>query len=118
MIKYLVLSDIHLGNKRNKTEEIIRNLDTFFENYGPGKTNKPVILLGDMNCIPEEVTIANFKENWDWVSAKENTYPCPNATKCIDFIFVLKNGVSYTKGESHSVFNTTTTDVKNVLFNS
>lgn len=38
MIKYLVLSDIHLGNKRNKTEEIIRNLDTFFENYGPGTT--------------------------------------------------------------------------------
>lgn len=36
MIKYLVLSDIHLGSKRNKTEEIIKNLDTFFENYGPG----------------------------------------------------------------------------------
>lgn len=86
--------------------------DWCLENYGPGKTNKPVILLGDMNCIPAEVTITNFKENWDWVSANENTFPCPNATKCIDFVFVLKNGVSYTKGESHSVFNTTTTDIE------
>ena len=38
------------------------------ENYGPGKTSKPVILLGDMNCIPAEITITKFKENWDWVS--------------------------------------------------
>ena len=86
--------------------------DWCLENYGPGKTTKPVILLGDMNCIPAEVTIANFKENWDWVSANENTFPCPNPTKCIDFVFVLKNGVSYTKGESHSVFRTLTTDIE------
>ena len=86
--------------------------DWCLENYGPGKTTKPVILLGDMNCIPAEVTIANFKENWDWVSANENTFPCPNPTKCIDFVFVLKNGVSYTKGESHSVFKTLTTDIE------
>lgn len=81
------------------------------ENYGPGKTSKPVILLGDMNCIPAEVTITKFKENWDWVSANEYSFPCPNPTKCIDFVFVLKNGVKYTKGDSHAVHSTTTTDI-------
>jgi DNA repair exonuclease SbcCD nuclease subunit len=32
-IKYLTLSDIHLGNQRNKTTEIIKNLDYFFDDY-------------------------------------------------------------------------------------
>lgn len=85
------------------------------ENYGPGKTSKPVILLGDMNCIPSEVTIAKFKENWDWVSANEFSFPCKpneNPTKCIDFVFVLKNGVKYKAGESHAVHNVTNTDIK------
>lgn len=31
--KFLVLSDIHLGNKKNPTSRIIKNLDTYFENY-------------------------------------------------------------------------------------
>lgn len=34
-IKYLVISDIHLGNERNTTKEIIANLDTYFDNYNP-----------------------------------------------------------------------------------
>ena len=81
------------------------------ENYGPGKTTKPVILVGDMNCIPAEITITKFKANWDWVSANEYTFRCPNPTKCIDFVFVLKNGVEYQKGDSHAVHSTTTTDI-------
>lgn len=32
-IRYLVISDIHLGHKRNKTIEIINNLDTYFTHY-------------------------------------------------------------------------------------
>jgi DNA repair exonuclease SbcCD nuclease subunit len=32
-INYLVLSDVHLGHKRNSTENIITNLDVFFDNY-------------------------------------------------------------------------------------
>lgn len=30
---YLVISDIHLGHPRNKTQEIISNLDAFFDDY-------------------------------------------------------------------------------------
>lgn len=33
VFKFLTISDIHLGNKKNPTKRIIRNLDTFFENY-------------------------------------------------------------------------------------
>lgn len=33
MIKYLVISDVHLGHSRNTTVEIIRNLDIFFGEY-------------------------------------------------------------------------------------
>lgn len=32
-LKYLVLSDVHLGSKNNTTVEIISNLDIFFDNY-------------------------------------------------------------------------------------
>ena len=34
-LRYLVLSDVHLGSKNNPTEGIITNLDTFFEDYSP-----------------------------------------------------------------------------------
>lgn len=73
------------------------------ENYGEGKIDKPVFLVGDMNCISTEVTISNFKKNWTLVSAKENTFPSDKPTKCIDYIFVLNNGVDFKAGESHSV---------------
>lgn len=33
VIKYLTISDIHLGHKRTKTSFIVRNLDTYFDNY-------------------------------------------------------------------------------------
>lgn len=32
-ISYLTISDVHLGNKRNTTYDICRNLDKFFDNY-------------------------------------------------------------------------------------
>lgn len=33
LISYLVISDIHLGNKRNTTKDICTNLNKFFNNY-------------------------------------------------------------------------------------
>lgn len=76
------------------------------KNFGAGKTTKPVIMLGDMNCLPSEETIKKFKENWTLVSSTELTFPNkPSAspTKCIDFIFVLNNNVKFEAGESHAV---------------
>lgn len=83
--------------------------DWALANYGPNKTTKPVILLGDMNCIPAEATITEFKKNWTMVSAKEPTFPSKNT--CIDYIFVLNNGAEYEVGTSHAVPSNSAADV-------
>ena len=82
------------------------------ENYGSGKTSKPVFLVGDMNCIPSETTITGFKKNWTLVSCMENTFPSDKPVKCIDDIFVLNNGVKFKAGETHAVTSSKATDVK------
>ena len=76
------------------------------KNFGAGKTAKPVIMLGDMNCLPSEETIKKFKENWTLVSSTEFTFPNKPSSqpyKCIDFIFVFNNNVKFEAGESHAV---------------
>lgn len=83
-------------------------------NYGAGKSNKPVILLGDMNCVPTDAPIIEFEKDWDWVSANELTFPCKEGqplTKCIDFVFVLKNGAQYTVGKSHAIHSVASTNI-------
>lgn len=98
----------HLDHKSENAQITGVNLITDWanKNFGSGKTTKPVILLGDMNCEPRDKAITKFKENWTLVSSTELTFPCkPNQspTKCIDFIFVYNNGVKYEVGESHAV---------------
>lgn len=46
-ISYLTISDIHLGNKRNKTFDICKNIDKFFDNY----TNKSIFINLDIIFI-------------------------------------------------------------------
>jgi len=46
--KYLLLADIHLGNNRNKTKDIVRNLDKFFLKYkNEIITSDMIIIAGD-----------------------------------------------------------------------
>lgn len=48
-IKYLVLSDIHLGHSGNKTEEIIKNLDIFFNAYNKELKDLDILFIsGDV----------------------------------------------------------------------
>lgn len=47
-IRYLVLSDIHLGHPRNKTENIIDALDAFFENFTIDFNLDLLFLAGDI----------------------------------------------------------------------
>ena len=48
-IKYITLSDIHLGNKLNKTENIVRALREFFRsNDKEIKTYDMIVLVGDV----------------------------------------------------------------------
>lgn len=48
-IKYLCISDIHLGHKRNKTENIVKNLREFFKTYNKKiKECKIIFIAGDI----------------------------------------------------------------------
>lgn len=60
-IQYLVLSDIHLGNKRNPTTNIIKNLDIFFDDY----TTKSKFLSLDIIFIAGDLfdTLLDFSSN-------------------------------------------------------
>ena len=60
------------------------------ENYGD--SDKPVFLVGDMNAEPAGATVAKFRENWLQLSGEDLTYPADAPRKCIDYIFVFKNG--------------------------
>lgn len=49
MVKYLVLSDIHFGHKRNLTNSIVNHLELFFKDYGKKLINVDIIFLaGDV----------------------------------------------------------------------
>ena len=60
--------------------------------YGNG--NKPVILCGDFNALPESETISFMKREWTILSPLEFTYPANNPSKCIDYIMVYRNAAS------------------------
>ena len=50
-ISYLVISDIHLGHKRNQTTDILHNLDNFFDFYSDTCSYKDldiIFIAGDM----------------------------------------------------------------------
>ena len=57
-----------------------------------GGSGKPVFLAGDMNATPGNDVIAALEEDWMQISCSEPTFPCPDAKKVIDYIFVLKGG--------------------------
>lgn len=60
-----------------------------------GNTDTPVFLCGDMNCEPDDIVIDELCKEWTLISTTKNTYPSVGSTKCIDFIFALKNNAKY-----------------------
>ena len=54
--------------------------------------SKPVFLVGDMNAEPSSATLLKFHENWRQLTGNEFSFSTRNLRKCIDFIFVYKNG--------------------------
>jgi endonuclease/exonuclease/phosphatase family metal-dependent hydrolase len=75
-----------------------------------GASGKPVFLCGDFNAYPDSKVIEMAKQNWDLLSVEKTTYPKGDKWEglgsvpervddtpgiCIDYIFILKNGVKY-----------------------
>ncbi len=48
-VPYIIISDVHLGNKNNTIREIIANIDLFFNNYKPRTDKLKIIFIaGDL----------------------------------------------------------------------
>ena len=68
-IKYLVLSDIHLGHPRNKTYEILRNLNSFFLDYNKEILECDIIFIaGDVFDRLLTTKSLEYKEIMGWLS--------------------------------------------------
>jgi endonuclease/exonuclease/phosphatase family metal-dependent hydrolase len=56
------------------------------------RSAKPVFLAGDINAVPESEVVKNIETRWQMLNNQASpTIPSTNPTKCIDFIFALKN---------------------------
>lgn len=98
-----VVASTHLDHKSAEARlGQVRAVNHYIDSVYTG-SRKPIFLCGDFNCTPGEETIAMMRKNWDWISPKVKTYPSPSPTKCIDYIFVLDNGVDYLVRESDSI---------------
>lgn len=75
-----------------------------------GASGKPVFLCGDFNAYPDSKVIEVAKQSWELLSVEKTTYPKGDKWEglesvparvddtpgiCIDYIFILKNGVEY-----------------------
>lgn len=84
-------------NRTNRVPQIKQINDWVKTNYG--NSDKPVILVGDMNAVPESPEISNSSADieglgkyWKSISVTDGvTYPSSDGGKCIDYIFIWKN---------------------------
>ncbi len=76
--------------------------------------NKPIIILGDMNCKPTEQPITMFGYYWDLISPNTFTYPSSLPEKCIDYIFIWKNPFGYEIIENGTVSNFADIDISTI----
>ena len=56
-----------------------------------GLSGKPVILCGDLNCLPDSGTIAELEKNWTVISPDAFTFSAKNPSKRIDYFLVRKS---------------------------
>ena len=84
-------------NRANRVPQIRQINEWVKTNYG--NTDKPIILVGDMNAVPESPEISNLTPDieglgkyWKSISVTDGvTYPSSDGGKCIDYIFIWKN---------------------------
>jgi endonuclease/exonuclease/phosphatase family metal-dependent hydrolase len=77
----------HLSLTEKDRLESVKIINALF-----AKSAKPVFLAGDINSIPESEVVKNIETRWMMLNNPASpTIPSPNPTKCIDFIFALKN---------------------------
>lgn len=78
------------------------------------KYTKPIILLGDLNALPDSPEITMLKKHWTQISANSPTYPSPAPTDQIDYIFI-RNAPNARVLETRVIEDKTTSDHRPVL---
>lgn len=68
-LRYIVLSDIHLGHRNNKTQNIIEHLDLFFDHYKPRTDGlNMIIIAGDLFDTLLDMSGPQVHEILVWIS--------------------------------------------------
>ena len=97
--------DHHL--ETNRKEQIATINKWISDNYG--SSEKPIILVGDMNAKPTDREIQSYlASNWQTIS-DTNTYTFVNSNgekKCLDYIFLWKNDAVEYKVNKTEVIHT------------
>lgn len=90
-----VFATTHLDHKSvNAQNEQAKRIDSWMkEKYG--RSNKTVILCGDLNARPESEVISILKEGWTVVSNDSCSFPSTNPDRCIDYILIFNNNAKY-----------------------
>lgn len=90
-----VLAGTHLdvGTEDDRVRGVQTITRELMEKYGEG--DKPVFVCGDMNAEPSSETVKEFKKNWTQLTPAKSTHSSQNPTKCIDYVFALKDVGSY-----------------------
>lgn len=78
------------------------------------KYDKPIILVGDLNAEPDSEEILELKKTWTQVSPERPTFPAPEPTVQIDYVFV-RNVAKVTTLEARVVEDPSTSDHRPVL---
>ena len=78
------------------------------------KYEKPIILVGDLNAEPDSEEILELKKAWTQVSPERPTFPSPEPTVQIDYVFV-RNVAKVTTFEARVVEDPITSDHRPVV---
>ncbi len=98
-----VFGSTHLDHKSKKAQMSQAVAITNWVKNTYGNTDKPVILCGDFNALPDSETITYMKQEWTILSPLDFTYPASAPTKCIDYIMVYRNASSRVELQSAEV---------------
>ncbi|MBQ9371725.1 MAG: endonuclease/exonuclease/phosphatase family protein [Thermoguttaceae bacterium] len=78
------------------------------------RTDKPIILVGDLNAEPTSEEIQTLRKTWTQVSPEAPTFPAPEPTVQIDYVFV-RNAAKIDVVKSEVVPDRSTSDHRPVF---
>ena len=88
-----IVASTHLDTHSSARLAQVSAINRFFDGTY-ADTDKPIFLCGDFNATPDSETIEEVLKTWTMVSVNSNTFSAIAPTKCIDFIFMRRNGAN------------------------